>query len=86
MVVITKWDELTHWLRQIAREITGHVSAASYGDKNYLAVQVVVGGGAIAALTAQRAKGFKFQANDKDHAFSFGKKPVDKIQKIIACI
>ncbi|MCH9027641.1 MAG: hypothetical protein IIA05_11075 [Proteobacteria bacterium] len=40
IVVITRWDELTHWLRQIAREITGHVSAASYGDQKYLRIQI----------------------------------------------
>ncbi|MCH9027644.1 MAG: hypothetical protein IIA05_11090 [Proteobacteria bacterium] len=58
-----------------------HYSVASYAVIKYL-----LDADAIAALSAQRAKGFKVQANGKEYAFSFGKKPVDKIQKIIACI
>ncbi len=41
---------------------------------------------ALAALTAQRASKMKLTANGTDYEFSFGKKPVDKIQKLLVCI
>ncbi len=41
---------------------------------------------AITALTAQRASEMRLNANGEEYHFSFGKKPVDKIQKTILCI
>ncbi len=41
---------------------------------------------AIAALTAQRASDMRLTVNDKNWDYSFGKNPVDKIEKAINCI
>ena len=39
-VVITKWEHLTHWMREVRREMTGFVSAGSYDGEKYLRIKI----------------------------------------------
>ena len=40
MIIITKWKQLTHWMREVRREMTAYVSASSYGGDKYLRLRV----------------------------------------------
>lgn len=40
MIVITKWEQLTHWAREVRREMTAYVSASSYGGEKYLRLRI----------------------------------------------
>lgn len=60
--------------------------ADSYTIEAFAVIKFPLDADAIAALTAQRASEMRLHANGKDYDFSFGKKPVDKIQKTIRCI
>ena len=40
MIIITKWEQLTHWMREVRREMTAYVSASSYGGEKYLRLRV----------------------------------------------
>jgi len=39
-VVITEWEQLTHWMREVRREMTGYVSASSYDGEQYLRIKI----------------------------------------------
>ena len=39
-VVITEWEQLTHWMREVRREMTGYVSASSYDGEKYLRIKI----------------------------------------------
>ena len=72
-------------------DIIGDADFTAHGPNSYTInafaiVKFPLDADAIAALTAQRASDMRLQANGKDYDFSFGKKPVDKIQKTIVCI
>ena len=40
MIIITKWEQLTHWMREVRREMTAYVSASSYGGEKYLRLRI----------------------------------------------
>jgi len=39
-VVVTERVQLTHWMRELRREMTAYVAASTYGDKTYLQIGI----------------------------------------------
>jgi len=75
----------------VTKEIIGDADFTAHGANSYTInafaiIKFPLDVDSIAALTTQRASDMRLRANGKDYDFSFGKKPVDKIQKAIGCI
>jgi len=60
--------------------------ASGYVIESFAVIKFPLDAEAIAALSAQGARNLRLNANGIDYAFSFGKKPVNKIQKVLDCI
>jgi len=59
---------------------------SGYVIGSYAVMKFPLDAEALAALSGQKARNLRLNANGKDYEFSFGKKPVNKIQKVLACI
>jgi hypothetical protein len=57
-----------------------------YTIESYAIIKFPLDADSFTALTAQKASDLRLNANGVDYDFSFGKKPVDKIQKVLACV
>lgn len=61
-------------------------SEGGYTIESYAIIKFPLDADSFTALTAQKASELRLTANGVDYDFSFGKKPVDKIQKVLACV
>ncbi len=61
-------------------------SGGGYTIESYAIIKFPLDAAAFTSLTAQKASDLRLTANGVDYDFSFGKKPVDKIQKVLACV
>jgi hypothetical protein len=61
-------------------------SDGEYTIESYAVIKFPLDADAFAALSTQKASDLRLNANGVDYDFSFGKKPVDKIQKVLACV
>lgn len=73
------------------RAVTGDASFAVRDPKGYTltseaTVRFELDAAALAALNGQKATGLRLHTPSRDFDISFGKKPSDKIQKVLACI
>ena len=59
--------------------------ADDYQVQTYTVVKYPLNDFALSALLAQGANDLRMEASDGDHDYSFGDKPVDKIQKVLGC-
>jgi len=60
--------------------------ADGYSFKSHSIVKFLLDDAAIAALNAQLATDLRLHATGKNYDISFGSKPSDKIQEVLACI
>ena len=61
-------------------------SNGGYTIESYAIIKFPLDADSFTALTAQKASDLRLTANGVNYDYSFGKKPVNKIQKVLACV